>query len=988
MLRGAVYVVLAGGLFLPVVYAVYAQFRSTGVQGPGRQQLLDPQSSYPEPDERAAYLIGLVFLPATLFTLSWVGRRCGWLNLDRWRYGRVARWLGEGVFAVALVALACWSVGGDGRYHLQFHLYHLHPVLSLPMIAAAVAALFWPDRLSGWVRTVGWVVAAATAGFIGYASVFDETHLSAVGEETVWGYHFNAMFGADVAVAHGRVLLDDSLHQYGCAPHLLRPLFAATGLTVFTYSAVMGTLTAVSYLALWSGLVKVVRNPWVAVFGFLAVVMFNWLVPNLGYGLVDHYFQYRPLRLLFPMAAVALAVHTHQQPSRWATAGSLVLLCVGVLWNFDAGVPSLVAWVAGRGYTSLALRPFWQAVAAIARDLMAAGGCAVGVFGLYAVGIHLEYGVWPDFRQLLVFQKVFYLTGYFMLPMPLPHTWVMLVLVYLAGFGFAVRSAVGGVASPRSHAAFVLSVLGMALFSYYQGRSADTSLCNAGWPAVALAAVLLDELTDGPWQRLVRPLHLAAGGLLLWTLSGAAGGVPVHLPVAARTVQENRGRPDPHIGPAVELIRAHVTPGEDLLALSLRDGVLHHLTDTRSVSPCPYSQLARMEEIDTIRQRLDAHPGTKVFSDRRGTHWLPPSDERLALIGLDRFVLLARGDEGDIWERTPPLAGDPTLATPETGRLLVRFRDLSLEAGLSLPPVALSADCTIELVLRPAADQDPEGWVAGNYDYRVSEGGFALVQLRPGSLTLVVGGGNSPQPVLSFPLPAGRWVHVAVTIGPEAASAYVNGRLVASGPRPTGVNWDARRRLTVGNAPTGGRAFRGEYRRLRLYSRQLSPREVEAEARLVEPGTPTSADAGLPTAEEWERRWGHPKYTPSLWWGGGFSSQQAGSIPGCPTYRWASGEGELRLVNESFRPRRARVQFTTLSAAGPGELRVTGPGFDHTLRVSLTPTQYEHEFELSPGPNEIRFVCDAPPRVQPNRTEVFAVHGLTILPPTGEPTLR
>jgi len=835
MLRGAVYVALAGGLFLPVVYTVYALYRSTGVQGAGRQQLLDPQSCKPEPDERAAYLVGLVFLPATLFTLAWVGRRCRWLELDRWRFGRGARWVGEGAFAVALVALAWVCVGGDDRYHLRFHLYHLHPLLSVPLGAAAVATLFWPDRLAGSVRTFGWVLAAATVGFIGYASVFDESHLSAVGEATVWGYHFNAVFGADVAVAHGRVLLADSVHQYGCAPHLLRPLFGATGLNVFTFTLVMGTLAAVSYLALWSGLVKVVRNPWLAVFGFLAVIMFNWLVPNLGYGMVDHYFQYRPLRLLFPLIAVALAVHTHQHPSRWVAAGSLLLLCVGVLWNLDAGVPAVVAWVAGRGYTGLARRPFWQAVRGIARDLLAAGVCAAGVFGLYAGGIHLAYGVWPDFRQLLVFQKVFYLTGYYMLPMQAPNTWVLLVLVYLAGFCYAVRSAMGGVASPRSHAAFVLSTLGMALFSYYQGRSTDTALCSVSWPAAALSAVLLDELASGPRQRLLRPLHLVAVGLLLWTLSGAAGGVLFHLPVAAHTVQANRRVPDPYIGPAVELIRGHVSPGEDLLALSFRDGVLHHLTDTRPLSPCPYSQLARKEEIDTIRQRLDARPGAKVFSDRRSSYWMPVPDERLWLIGLDRFVLLAHGDEGDIWERTPPLAGEPTLAVPEAGRLLVRFRDLSLETGLSLPPVALTTDCSLELVVRPAADQGPEGWVAGNYDDKVSGGGFALVQLLPGSLTLMVGGGSSPQPVLTFPFPAGRWVHVVVTIGLEETSAYVNGRVVASGPTPKAMTGSESGRLTVGNSPTGRRAFRGEFRRVRLFSRRLTPQEVEAEARLVEP---------------------------------------------------------------------------------------------------------------------------------------------------------
>lgn len=978
MLRGAVAILLVVGAFTPIGYFLIANDRAAGAVGPEQAQLIEPSTARPEPAERLTYLLAVAILPAGLFGLAWFTRRWDGGG-SRWAVaGRLAA---EGVLAVGLVA-GCWAaLAGDKWYHVSHHFGHQHPVIAVPLFLLAIAGCFWPHRLARWVRWTGWAVMLVTAVWVVRVSLFDERH------PTASSYHFNAFFSAMVGVHQGRPLLVDSANQYGCYPQLLGPFFRLAGLDVGAVSLVFAALTAASYLAVWAGLVRVCRNPWIALLGCLAVVFFNWLMPMYLLGL-DVYFQYRPLRILFPMLAFASAVHTYHHTSRrwyWLT---LLGLAVGLLWNLDAGVPAVVAWLGGRALHAIARRPGWNAVRVIGTDVLAAAAAVLAVVTAYVGAVFLAYGAVPDLGRLLVFQRVFYLTGFFMLPMPFPGTWVPVAVVYLSGFYFAVRSALAGDVSPRAQAAFVLSVLGIAGFAYYQGRSHPFVLFLAAWPALPLAAVLLDELVSRP-RRLLRPLHLTAAGMILWTLLGAAVGIPVRLPDIDRlSADKSHQGEDDSTGRFAEFIRRHAEPGEEVFIFSIRDGVLHHRTGTSSIAPCSFNELLRTADVAEVNRRFAAGRGTKLFVDRGCT----VDDELLVRLHrstlrqleLHRFEFVARCDQGEVWEYRPvsPVHG---LAVGEVGQSLAHFRDVPLSDGPRLLPVGLVLPITLEVVVRPSADQQPYAVVLSNQALDGASG-FSLVQLQPGTLTLVTADGERWWPSLTMPVLSGRWNHVSVVIDAHRARAFVNGRGVADCPTAGLPIRQSDEMIRVGDLPAGGREFRGQIRRWRVLSRCLSAEEISAEAALVDPGEADGTP--VPTPEEWERRKQDPRLAPAVRWGDGFSFEEPSSLPGCRTFRWSQAEGHLRLVNTAFEPRRVRVRFTTVAATGPGALRVTGPGFDDTIPVSLVPGVFEQEFDLLPGPNLLRFRCDAPPHVHPVRTVVFAVHGLSVSPATGEPILR
>src|SRR5439155_9008710 len=84
----------------------------------------------------------------------------------------------------------------------------------------------------------------------------------------------------------------------------------------------MGLLVALSYTMRWVFLRQAIANPLVALAGFLALVFNGWFCflenghhPTERY--LNLYFQYLPIRFIFPAVAVLLAWAYARRPGRW-----------------------------------------------------------------------------------------------------------------------------------------------------------------------------------------------------------------------------------------------------------------------------------------------------------------------------------------------------------------------------------------------------------------------------------------------------------------------------------------------------------------------------------------------------------------------------------------------------------------------------------------------------------------------------------------------
>ena len=490
MLRGALIILIALAAFAPLgiwLQRHYANFEANPKEA--RAIFAVPQECRPEPGERLIYLSGMVCITACIFILS---RLSAYLSVPVRLRSSWIEGIGLCTLAGGLVCFAAFATKGDkddagnGHYHVRFNYFREHPaaLVFVPMAMALgirfgsrkapAGRWFWP--LLAIVALVPWV-----------ASVFGDRWYYA----SQW--HFNAVFDSLVRVHLGKSLLVDSTCQYGLYAWFLAPVFRCIGLSVAKFTFIMGFLTAGSFCMIGVFLWRQVNHPLMAVAGLIATLFNGWMLfltvegPHRG-AYLDLYFQYVPLRLLIPAILLGLAGCWLHAATRALSLLIWVLLACGLLWNLDSGAPAFVAWVLTllyieserdrpRGRILRLVKQFSTAVAAVA-----------GTFAVHALSSHWSAGEWPHYTLLFRSQYIFYAHGFAMLPMPWPGTWMVVIAVYLIGLTLAGLAHAQGSCSSRARAVFLLSVLGLMLFSYYQGRSHRAVLILAWWPMFPLLA--------------------------------------------------------------------------------------------------------------------------------------------------------------------------------------------------------------------------------------------------------------------------------------------------------------------------------------------------------------------------------------------------------------------------------------------------------------------------------------------------------------------
>jgi hypothetical protein len=273
----------------------------------------------------------------------------------------------------------------------------------------------------------------------------------------------------------------------------------------------------------------------------------------------------------------------------------------------------------------------------IAHGLAAALAFA-GIVGLYSAVTCLLHGGFPEYGQVFHYQKLFYGSGYYMLPMKAAGTWLLVGLIYLAGLAYAAVAWAAGRDRVRAQSIFVLSILGIGLFTYYQGRSHVCVLTLAWWPCFPLLALFLDELVGRLRAGSRRPLDWCAATALFWVLAGSAGGLLFHgRMVCETTVKQLRliraTAPCP-VEQEAALLKQAAPPGGEALVVAEGDALYHVVAGVPSPSRGSHCQLLLVDEFVQLRHFLEEKPAIPVFIETR----FLDEDHK----GLDQVVELLR----------------------------------------------------------------------------------------------------------------------------------------------------------------------------------------------------------------------------------------------------------------------------------------------------------------------------------------------------------
>ena len=408
---------------------------------------------------------------------------------------------------------------------------------------------------------------------------------------------------------------DGQKSQYGMYPIFLRPLWMLFGPpSVPSISAAMGFLMACSQYAMVGFMARFSVNRVLGVVVAIAAIMTSQLLYTFWPG--DPYFQFFPIRLVFPAISMALiAMGIVRRPQQWF---ALPLLCLGLLWNFESGVVGVAMYVIY--ILAMEFEPNWRSFFGLIAEKGMRVGVGVGASALALIVYYMvRFHAGPNFALLVDSLKAFS-SGMSDVPMPPFGAWGIHCLIYLASGFVAFRTLWSrpDLREKSSAAALLaMTVCGVLWFRYYQGRAEPPNLTTVSAPAVCCLGLLADRaLRMSGRERTVSTVLSAVvaavfiGALAVWGSTN---------PFAGRNVanlfhHDENARMSTRVGRVLSLFNAVRTGPEDrLLVFAPYAGELNmELQRPGPITASGVCQVFYQSEVDQFVAQA-RNPATKMF---------------------------------------------------------------------------------------------------------------------------------------------------------------------------------------------------------------------------------------------------------------------------------------------------------------------------------------------------------------------------------------
>jgi|GEM_PF-6027023 len=575
----------------------------------------------PEPVERLLYLLAMIFFPPALLAGYW-SMTCLLKREDAAAVGRLYRktvLVASGAGALFVLSSLGLLMPSRTNFHSYFDLSILvrHPWLYTLFLWPASLFIFIKYHTAVSLRVISFCFLFAALLAIPCMDLFG---LHGVDDSVPFSYHMNPAFYPLAQLAGAPAGAAEGGNLYGHYSYFLLPLFRILGADTLAFSALMTLLIVAGFILLFMAVRPLVRAPAMLYLGGTAVVYYGYLYGKIVTG--DMYFQYHPVRFLFPALILFTASRyfLRPRPALYYCIFSLGLL--GILWNTETGLCALGAWGVALLFHEAWERPWRRMAGRILMHLLTAFTFLAVGGGLFIYGAYLRGGRLSGLMLILEKLKLFYRYDYMMLKMPLLHPWAIIALVYLAAFLYAARCLVGRTDRYRATMVLLLGTLGTALFSYYVGRSHDWSLWGPVYPALLLILVgadsALGDRTDAPRRLSHQAVLLGAASCFLFS---APFSLLLNVPEISPLAHQRLGslfKTTSETARTVSFIRGSVKPGEAVLILSGNQSVYYAESGTYAclLDAC-LTEIFYRKEYEDLERFIRTNSRYKVFYDLR-----------------------------------------------------------------------------------------------------------------------------------------------------------------------------------------------------------------------------------------------------------------------------------------------------------------------------------------------------------------------------------
>lgn len=317
-------------------------------------------------------------------------------------------------------------------------------------------------------------------------------------------HHWDAYFYPIYKILSGLTPGVDFNSLYGYYSYffaLIMKLFNTTSILAFSYIITAIVIITLSCLAIISN--KFIKNKVILVFAVLSYIY--TLLINICVSNQSVYLQYMPHRVLFPSIILAyMLVYFKFRDGKYKNLFQLIgfiISAIAIFWNLETGMIVLLVWMFSLGYEIL----FYNSLKSKETYKQIGKIIVMGILSLVLYYIMLNLitlireGKAISIQDILFGQSIFLGSGFNMLRMKLVHPWILLVSIYAITLIISLRklkfmSENNTKNFEKNSILFSLAILGIGIFSYYQGRSCNDTFAFVIYPAIIILGIFLDTI--------------------------------------------------------------------------------------------------------------------------------------------------------------------------------------------------------------------------------------------------------------------------------------------------------------------------------------------------------------------------------------------------------------------------------------------------------------------------------------------------------------
>ncbi|MEK4513001.1 LamG domain-containing protein [Paenibacillus sp. FSL K6-2524] len=616
----------------------------------------------------------------------------------------------------------------------------------------------------------------------------------------------------------------------------------------------MSLLISLSLYFLYKVLDKLIINKVFSVIAFSFVLFYGYV----HFKLVnpDPYFQYFPIRTLFPTLIIYGSLKYFENKSSLRYYLVTLLSCISVLWNLDTGLIVFLTWILVQIFDECFN---WKDGLLFVRKslihILVSISALIVVLVLFLFYIYFRSGTIPNLFEFFNYQIYFYGYGFFMLPMDLIHPWNLVVLVYIIGLVVSLNAVLKKENTLLVRMIFLLSILGVGLLSYYQGRSHNHVLTLVWYPALMLLVIFVYMLYCKVEKKIVKGENknwlqiCVLLTLILFMASSifslSKGSITIY------QLLENRwsstyGKKETPITSGIDFIRENTKEGEETLILSYHSGVDYLYSKTTAQINIPgMSEIFLNKEYDKINEAIVNSSLQKIFLDKNFLSNVQQNYKaNIKVISLlfDNFKIVSTSDYNNVLMLSRksdnlPFKNTTLLPNSKSKQHYVFYNDLFAVDSISnqfvgfkeyLPSIDLDQKFSIEVLLNPNKTQSPYASIIGNHPGNGFQG-FVIHQEidNPNVYSFNYGDGLQWSSPLSFPLEPGEWNYLAVVFNIGSVKIFKNGQFIEEANDSILDHFkNSEIPLSIGNWAGNDREFNGTIREVKISDGILSDQDI------------------------------------------------------------------------------------------------------------------------------------------------------------------